>query len=475
MAETTDHPQVPPDAVMSEKALAAPPPAPAETYQPLSLLAMAGFGLVVLYTLAVLIGGAISFMSRVPWLMPFWTFLVPLAVLIVCRAARTRILNSEGTLSGLAFTAWGSRLAILFSIPYAAYYIATFLAVRGQAIDCANEFFQRIKNGQLEQAFLSSQDIPVKGASSAELRDKIESRFNQTGPGMMASVGKFTQFRQERFARFVEMDGGQASTGPTGVAVWEYTKGGYRVVLNYHVATSLVEFDMKVETFGRDPKPGEPKGRQWLVLLMRGETDVIRDSLKLTPRGVQFEQMTAKVQNFARDWVDKVSDVDALTPAERESYSKLIRGYDTFWAANKKLHDDIAQRIRNTFQPSHGGKRPSFKLVLQSTGIPLLRESDGRTTAWIDVALRYFEEGLGIPRYVVNARLVLSTDSSAAADSPPVWRVDAIEIESGRTAPETRRMQKAMAGPTTEEAGLDNGQGQGPANPPPRLPPPPPP
>ncbi len=455
MAETTNHPQVPPDAIMPEEALGTQTTAPASKYQALSLMAMASFGLSLVYALVVLIGGAVSLFGHIPWLMPYWTFLLPVAVLIVCWAARRRILNSEGTLTGLAFTIWGTRLAILFSITYAAYYFATFLAVRSPAIDCANEFFQRIKTGRLEEAFLMSQDVPTKGVSSSVLHDTIQSRFNQPMGQVSVAPGTFSRFSQERFVRFLEMDGEQARAEPTGVSSWEYTKGGYHVVLNYHIATSLMEFDMKVDTFGRDPKPGEGKGRQWLVLFARGETAIIPDSMRETPRGREFELRTMKAQTFAREWATKANDVEALTPAERESFTKLIRGFDKFWAGREQ-RNDIIRRIRNSFQPGTS-KRPAFNLTLQTGGIPLLRESEGRSTVWIDVNMRYIEEGGVVPQYVVEGKLIVSADNKEAANSASAWRVDALEVDSGRTAPEMRRMQRAMPVPNAEEAGLGKG------------------
>lgn len=470
MAETTDHSQVPPDAVMSPEALDSRAPEPAGTYQPLSLLAMAGFGLAVVYALIVLVGGAISLMSHIPWLMPYWTFLLPLAVLVVCRAARTRILNSEGTLSGLAFTTWGTRLAILFTVTYAAYYFATFLAVRGPAIDRANEFLQKIKNGQRPEAFLMTmrpEDIATKGMSRDELRNEIESRFNQPQVGGGGMPGSYSRFCRDRFLRFLEMDGEQASTVPTGVASWEYAKGGYRVVLTYHVTTALLQFDMQVETFGRDPKPGEPKGRQWQIVISRGNTAILAESIKQTQRGYDFEQKTRQAQRYIIDWAAKASDVAQLTPSEREAYTKLIRGYETFWAT-KSQRDEMSERIRKTFQPSDGRSKPSVSMNLQSGGIPILRENNGRTTAWIDVTLRYLEEGATMPHYLVDGRLVLTADSSEADKSPSAWRVDALELETGRTSAEWRRMEQhaaPQAGPG--EAGTTKGGKLKPPSPPP--------
>ncbi len=461
MAETTDRPQVPgqvpPDAVMSEEERGERVPASAESYQALSLLALAAFGLAVVYVLLVLAGGAVALLARIPWLMPYWTFLLPIAVLVLCWAARMRILNSEGTLSGLAFTTWGSRLAILFGITYAAYYVATFLAVRGQAIEKANEFFQKIKEDRLDEAFLMSQETSTRGMSRSDMRDMLESRFNQPA-AMRGEAGPFSRFCHERFVRLIEMDPDQTTIVPTGVASWEYGKGGYRMSLTYHIANSLVEYDMIVETFGRDPKPGESKGRQWQVLLMRSETSILKDSLRKKQRGEDFDQKTRMAQKFAEDWVAKVNDWNALTPDERESCSKLIRLDDkTFWAG-KQQRADIIRRIRATFEPSDKRTKTSFSLMILPGALPLLRESNDRTTVWIDVTLRYSEEGGFLPLYVVNGRLAVSAQSSAAAKDVSAWRVDALEVESGRTAPERQRMQRGLAKPASAESGLDKGQ-----------------
>jgi hypothetical protein len=436
-----------------------------EKYQPLSLLALAGFALAVVYSLIVLAGGAVALLGRVPWLMPYWTFLLPIAVVGVCWAARTRIRDSEGALGGLVFTTWGSRLAVLFGITYAAYYIATFLAVRSQAINAANDFFQKIKDERLEEAFLMSQETPTKGLTSSQIRDMLESRFNQPmGPGQS---GAFTRFCHEPFVRYIEMDRDQTQIDPLGVASWEYGKGGYRVLLTYHIANSLVEFDMNVDTFGRDPKPGESKGRQWQVQLMRSETLMIRDSLRQTRRGEEATRKMNTAQRFAEEWIAKVSDWNTLSAAERASCSPLIRIDDkTFWAG-KQQRDDMIRRIRNTFQADAKGPRSPFTLTLQPGALPLLRENNDRTTVWFDVMLRYNEEGTFMPLYVVNGRLVVSAKSAAAADSPSAWQVDALEVESGRTAPERLRMQQQQqqqqqqqnrSAPAPSGAGLDKGQ-----------------
>src|SRR5579859_5885359 len=95
-------------------------PVQTESYRPLSLMALAGFGVAALYTLIVVGGGAIALLARIPWLMPTWTFLIPLTALVLCWVARRHIRDAENTLSGLAFTTWGIRLTIVVALSYAA-------------------------------------------------------------------------------------------------------------------------------------------------------------------------------------------------------------------------------------------------------------------------------------------------------------------------------------------------------------------
>lgn len=486
MAEATDRPQgppgqVPPDAVIAGADLGASPGTTTETYRPLSLLALAGFGLAVIYALVVLIGAAVALFNRVPWLMPVWTFLVPLAALVICWTARTRIRDAEGTLGGAAFTTWGMRLAILVSLPYAAYYLATFFAVRVDAVASANRFFALLKQEKYEQAFLLSLDNPNQNMDSAALRNMLESRFNSS-QGAMGSPGGLSRFRQARFVRFLVMDGAKANIALRGVSDWGYDKmgdtRGYRVVLKYHIATTLAEFDLKLETFRRDSRPGQPKNRQWQVVLAGGQTGIVRESMNLTRHGVEvLDKKMPIAQQFATAWANKINQqewdeafLDTLKPSERPRLRKamgllaaapltglaplglyevadgdflagrqklasgqLIRIEEqTFWAG-KKQREAIRQRVRKTFQPS-AAEKPAFQMTLQQA-VPLVREREERATALFDVILRYFAENGEELQYVVEGQLVVTSEGPDADRSLSAWRIEAVDILSGRTPP----------------------------------------
>src|SRR4051812_40579103 len=109
----------PPEAVTP--ALAAMPSAEApEAYQPLSLLAIAGLLLCLLYALVVIGGGVVALLNPTPWLLPLWTLLLPIVGVALAWVARGRIEGSERTLGGTALANWGIGLGVLFGLTYTA-------------------------------------------------------------------------------------------------------------------------------------------------------------------------------------------------------------------------------------------------------------------------------------------------------------------------------------------------------------------
>ena len=462
-------------------------PAPAETYRPLSLLALAGFGVAALYALIVLGGGAIALFGRIPWLMPTWTFLIPLTALVLCWIARRHIRNAENTLSGLAFTTWGTRLTIVVALVYVAYYGVTFLAVELQAKACVEQFFDLIQRGQTERAFLHAVGVNPRDMDDTQVRDMIQVQYN-TPMGPNASTGAYNRFTQSLFARAIQNAGSEARISSLGVIEWKYEEHSYKMLFRYHVVTPLVEFDMNVATLGRDSKPGEPKGRQWQVVLLKGETSEIASSLKLLPGGEEFMNEAKESQPFVNAWQTKLSRedwdevyLDTLKPAERErqrkawlanrlqataplagplplgqddrAYRAFLDGREAlakgsllridekkFWTS-KRERETIVNLLRHTFQPEGEGK-PRFFLRLAQAQLPLSRRHNGELTILFDMSLNYQDEANARPTYVVDGLLAVTAEEHQT-EMPGAWRIEAIEVQTGRTAPMPSRQQQA--------------------------------
>ena len=251
------------------------------------------------------------------------------------------------------------------------------------------------------------------------------------------------------------MGGRETNIALKGVSAWEYSKGGYHVILKYHITNPMVAFDMNLETFGRDSKPGEPKGRQWQVVLPKGDTAIPPESRKMTPRGREAMEKTRMAEQFAAAWVEKVNEqqwtpayLDTLAPSKRSGLSgaellegskvlesgKLIRLDEKGFWTGKHQRAEIIQRVRKTFQPGTAGSPPTFIMGLGKV-MPLVRESEDQTTMFVDMNLRYLEEGTGKTQYIVQGQLVVTSREADAASSMTAWRIEALDVESGRTPP----------------------------------------
>jgi hypothetical protein len=453
-----------------------------ETYHPLSLLALVGFVLAIAYALLVLVGGLVALLGRVPWLLPLWTFAVPLAVLLVCWVARNRIRDSEGVLTGLVFTTWGMRLTVIVALTYLAYYTFAFFAVRLQASDYVERIFDQLKQRNVEQAFLLAMGQPSSD-DSAEMRRMIEARFNTSPGARPGQSGPFSRFRQSQFVRYMLMADGQVKITPLGVVEWGYERGGYRVVLKYQIATPLAEFELTVDTVGLDSKPGEQKGRQWSVDFSRGAMSIDRRSEKMTASGKDLLVVKSESAfRFVSAWVDRFNNrqwneayLETLPPSERRELSlagavpaagltplgfcpssarTFLAGKQTladrhllnlnekvFWASSKSI-DDIRRRVRQTFPAPGEGRPASAYLQISRQVAPILREENGQLTYKFDVEIRYMAESSEHMDYLVEGQLVVRADSNETSRPNAAWWVERIDLDSGRM-PSMMKMEGA--------------------------------
>jgi hypothetical protein len=504
MAETTDRPRETSDAPAGAAApaggteLNAMPPPASEPYRPLSLQALAGFGIAVAYALIVVFGAAVALVNHIPWLLPTWTFLIPTLAALLCWIARTRIRNSERTLSGLPFTTWGLRLSVIVGLTYSAYYVSTYFAVRQQAIECADEFFNRLKQGRPDQAFLLTLGPASQRMSDEELRNMIEAAHNNPGGGTTVRPGPFTMFCEQEYVRMLEMGGSDARLTPIGMLGWDYEKGGYVAVLKYQAVTPYSEFPIVIALVCPDTKPGERGGPQWRVLMQRDETRMDSAAMTVTPQGVELFQQISVAHGFAASWLAKVNQMqwdeaylETLPPERREAVRKgeqvalllpaasvaglaplglcddVCRDYlagrrkffdgeliqideKKFWTTSQQ-RADILKRVRNTFHPSPGGLQP-FYLQLQPGRVPRMRTSDGERIFEFGAALVYPDEAAGMPKYVVAGYLSVAVDErelNRLSPSGSTLRVKAIEFtdfSNGRTAPMRRPPQPGGQG-----------------------------
>jgi hypothetical protein len=479
MAEATNRPQTAGTAdSTAERSEASPltPPAEPEPYRPLSILALAGFIVAVLYALFVAVGGIVAlFLVHDPWLLPIWLFVIPLTAAIVCWAARARIRNSEGTLAGLAFTSWGINLSLFVALIYGAYYASTYFAITQQADGFAGQFLDRLKKGEVDQAFLLTLKPPRPAAQGEELRNELEVAYNS---GPRGRTGAYGSFRRADFVHLFLAAAGEAQVRPLGVADWEYDKGAYRVEQHYQVSTPAVQFDMAVTLIGQDDRRSGrgQKGRQWMVQI--DNTGVLKGSMNPTEKGIELMNASNTARAFAGAWQQMVDNhqwdaayLRTLPPPERqrqeaalsrchlgaalavtgpgpfalrdsacEDFLKgrqaffkgdLVRA-DSFWA-KRDQRQEIIDRVKGCFNPMHVARDRMFSLQQESA--PLWQRVGDDLCFYFTFQLNILNPEKQAPEWSIEGRYVVAVDARQAFEPSPPWRLAAVELLNARTPP----------------------------------------
>ncbi len=453
MAETTDRHTD--EAVAAS--LPAAPPLPAATdeapkvYSSVSVVAVVGFILAVIYAGAVGLGALVALFNHTPWLLPSWTLLFPLVAAAVCWAARIQIRKSEGALTGARLTMWGVGLSAVVGLLYAAYYGGCYAAVSSQATTFGNQWMDLLKADkpdQLDKAFLYTLP-PPRPAEDSGLRDRLEMDFDHGGGGR---PGMLTSFVQSQIVRQLSEGSGQSQIQCLGVQGWGYDKGSYTVDLRYRVTSAEMTSEIMITAVGVDDENGE---RQWYVKDPRTVTAPV-----FTAEGERMQKRTDQARLFGEAWLRQVEAgqwddayLGTLPPDERERLKKergpsLEQGrkefqkggvvhYDpeAFWVGphdkdpmRDKMRQDeqgrIAALVKGLFDPAQAKQAPPMEL---SRAIPVYHRDGDAVRAGFDLEMSGAD-------MVLEARLNLTADAGRGELSRDQWRVESIELTSKKSA-----------------------------------------
>jgi hypothetical protein len=463
MAETTDRPPEPPDAAASARPAdervapphvaavsaalpAAPPPSgdePPKPYSSLSVLAIVGFALAVCYAVVMVLGELIALLNHAPLILPLWTFVFPLAAAGVCWAARSRVRNSEGALTGARLAAWGAGLSLAVGVVYAAYYAGTYFAVTSQAAAAADRWMNFLKNDQLDKAFLMIQP-PPRPADDTNLRDRLELEYDRGPQG-----GDLTRFRQLQLVRQLEQGGPADKVQLLGVQKWGYEGGGFQADLSYRVSTPCMTSDVAFTVVGTE-NPDDSGERQWTI-----KAPHLTNSPTLTEEGERMMAMAPRAEAFGQQWLAEVAAwkwddayLGTLPPEERQlrarergpDFDKAVEAFraggvvrfdpQTFWAGphekdpekERQRQDKAADVVRSIF--GHGGESPE-RLDIAPSQLPVYHREGDRVRLGFDFAIP-------LKNQLVLARLYLATDGRDPGTQD--WRVDSLELISAKSA-----------------------------------------
>ena len=213
-------------------------------YRPLSVLALIAIVVAGAYAVIVTIISAAAFFSGKSLLLPLWLALFPAGAAVVALAARQQIRRSEGTLSGGALATWAWWLSLLFGLGFLAFYVATYLAVGIQARDFTNQWFEKLREGKVIEAFLDTQDPAARKFDKASDIEAIMQRY-----GIMPLRGRkgpLLAFEDREVVQLFLQGGPQTKYQSLGVKNWTLDKGGYKVWLTYGIMSPLGSWEVQV-------------------------------------------------------------------------------------------------------------------------------------------------------------------------------------------------------------------------------------
>jgi hypothetical protein len=291
-------------------------------YRSLSLLAVAALVIAAGFAAVVSILGVVAFVSGMPLFMGIVTFAVPVASLSMAIAARYRIRHSEGVLGGLALTTWAWWLSLLFGLGYGAFYLGTLLAVWAQANTFTEKWFELLRQGKTNEAFLATVDPATRRRDRPSDRSYM---FEHYGTGVGKGKGPLATFSESELVRVVQQAGPRFEIKSQGIKDWMY-KNGYQVEVPYRITTREGEFDVLMTVLSSEGP--EIEGRQWSVVW--DKSSIV--SAVLNPEGVRIQIWRQLAAAFTSEWIADLhaGDVEAMFLAtlpvgERRSLARQFR------------------------------------------------------------------------------------------------------------------------------------------------------
>src|SRR5262249_9619279 len=231
-----------------------------------------------------------------------WTLVFPVSAVVLAGIGWMQVQMAEGTRTGKQLAVWAITLSVVVSLGYWAYYAATYFVIRGQAQAVFRQYFEQIKEGKLESAFLMVTPPTMRPHEDASLRDEIENRFN-VDPGQgRPGGGLFNLFKENLFTHVILQGGDDVKVEPLGVTSWDFKSGGegYVVRTRYRVSTPELSYEGLVVLRSTEPRGKEKRGRQWHVAL--NEMPAELSGLSPSEEGRNMLVLQRSASNFLGNW-----------------------------------------------------------------------------------------------------------------------------------------------------------------------------
>lgn len=406
-------------------------------YQRISGFAVAGLVVGTLFVLFLLIQVVVGLLSHSTVLLPLWLeFFAALGVCLSLIGMRT-IRNSDGTLAGLKIAKVGLWLSLVSGLGYGSYYGATYLAVRQQADAYVQSWFDTLRKGKINQAFLMTKPAEVARTANPDDERTMQTRFNAlpaSAPRGGVKAGELDLFRNNEIIYMLKQGGDATKVTSLGVRSWEHREGTYMVKRVYGVETPEGSFLVQISAVGKDGADAADKGRSWYVPFL--ETAVDKDSLKKSKLGTHLDQMRFSGAEFLNKWGKMLlaGQVEAAYLKTLEPKDDLVLSSRVFLrsltnALGALMNLDrgsVVNAIASCTPTDRGTLRkvemPGFELAFNKAGLLDFSKMTGDDKAARDAAeeaLRNMLAHQGSPNAVIAAVV------AKASCTRKLWSVDA--------------------------------------------------
>jgi hypothetical protein len=274
-------------------------------YRPLSTTAVAGFSIAALYTVVIVLGGIVSWIGGTPWLLGGWSMLFPVVAAGLCLAGWFTVQSSEGTRTGKSLAIWGLTLALVSSVGYWSYYAVTYYLIRRDAESFCQKWFEKIREGKLELAFLDTMSPRQRPREDSGLREAIERRFNvEVGQGSRPGGSQFNIFKQHLVVVALTQGSQDAEVAPLGVTSWDYGSGGYTIRERYRISTPDYVYEGVITLNSSEAQSKQRGERGWYIVLM--ETSNAPTALTPTQEGFRKLDLQRHAAMYLQEWYGRL-------------------------------------------------------------------------------------------------------------------------------------------------------------------------
>jgi hypothetical protein len=285
------------------------------SYRPLSGLAVAGFGLAVLYAPFVGLVAYSVWRSGRPLLLS-WALVLGGGAFLVSWLGRRAVLRAEGLRAGLRLAGWGLALSGLLTITHIGIILGKEQAVRLETGPFAADWLEAIRQADVYTAFLLTVPATQRQGDSPDDLPRLRARY---GVGRSGARGPLPLFLEHELVQIVRQGGSRTQIEALGPRNWTYTGGGYLVEQVFRITTPEGEYEAVLPVWGGNRR--DLPGGDWHIVT--NDQLTVR-SLRQTPLGEVMAGLRLSAGRFVEAWGKKLADgqriaayLETCDPAQR--------------------------------------------------------------------------------------------------------------------------------------------------------------